>query len=157
MILDMAALQTVVDTARRAEQKVVFTNGCFDLLHLGHVRYLREARGFGDLLIVGLNSDASVRKLKGPNHPLIPAKERAEVLDALRYVDHVVIFEEDTPEMLIRAIRPDVHVKGGDYSGRPLPEEAAVRESGGQIRIAAKVPGRGTTQIIDAILERFSS
>lgn len=133
----------------RHGKKLVFTNGVFDILHAGHVRYLRQARALGDLLVIGLNSDASARALgKGPGRPVNTAEDRAEVLLALRSVDGVIPFDDATPERLIRALRPDVHVKGGDYSVEDLPEAAAVREYGGEVRILPFLEGRSTTEIL---------
>lgn len=133
----------------RHRKKLVFTNGVFDILHVGHVRYLAAARMLGDLLIVGVNSDDSVRRLgKGPNRPINGAEDRCEVLRALRSVDAVIPFEEDTPERLIRALKPEVHVKGGDYRIEDLPEAAVVAEYGGEVRILPLVPGRSTTEAL---------
>ena len=127
--------------------KVVFTNGCFDLLHVGHVRSLQFAQeqgGVAHCLIVGLNSDKSVRKLKGPSRPILPEMERAEILSALRYVDHVILFDEETPERLIKALRPDVLVKGADYKGRFI----AGRKWAGRVALAPLVKGISTTDIL---------
>ena len=138
----------------RGEGKtIVFTNGVFDLLHVGHIRYLREAKSYGDVLILGLNSDASVRRIKGPRRPIVPESERAEMLAALEYVDYVVIFEDDTPEALIRKVAPDVHVKGGDYSPDDLPEAPLVRALGGRVVVTALVNGKSTTITIGRVLE----
>jgi D-glycero-beta-D-manno-heptose 1-phosphate adenylyltransferase len=143
---------------RAAGRRVVFTNGAFDLLHVGHVRYLQAARALGDLLIVGLNDDASVRGYKGPTRPLVPAEERAELLAALACVDYVVLFSEPTATRLVAALEPDVYVKGGDYSasdagngGKPLPEAEAARAAGGEVVIVPFVPGRSTTGLIERI------
>lgn len=138
----------------RAEGKrLVLTNGCFDLLHVGHVRYLQAARSLGDALAVGLNSDASVRLLKGPGRPITPEDERAEILAALESVDYVTIFDEERATELVEAVRPAVYVKGGDYS--PDPDDAnfpvegpAVLRQGGEVRIVQYVPGRSTTEMI---------
>lgn len=111
-----------MDSPRGAGKRLVFTNGCFDLLHRGHVAYLQAARALGDALVVGLNSDASVRKLKGPGRPVVPQGDRAAVLRALRFVDAVVVFDEDTPARLMRELKPGVYVKGGDYRVEDLPE-----------------------------------
>ena len=136
----------------RTEQKtVVFTNGCFDILHSGHVRYLTAARELGDILIVGMNSDASVRKLKGDGRPVNPAADRAEVLLGLRAVDHVVIFNEDTAEELVRRLQPDIYVKGGDYSLDRLPESAIVAAYGGRTVLVPMVEGRSTTNVIQRL------
>lgn len=133
----------------RRDKKLVFTNGVFDILHAGHVRYLREARALGDLLIVGLNSDASVRRLgKGPNRPINGLADRMAVLSELRCVDAVVPFEEDTPEALIAALRPEIHVKGGDYRADDLPEAKIVRGYGGEVVILPLLEGRSTTNTL---------
>ncbi len=135
--------------ALREGKKLVFTNGVFDILHAGHVTYLSEARRHGDLLIVGLNSDASVRGLgKGPNRPINNAEDRALVLSALRFVDGVVSFDEATPERLIELLRPEVHVKGGDYRVQDLPEARIVLGYGGQVVILPLLEGRSTTAIL---------
>ena len=130
---------------RLAGQTVVFTNGCFDLLHPGHVRLLREAADLGDFLVVGLNSDASVRRLKGPSRPINPAEARAEVLSALEAVDAVTIFDEDTPLELITAIRPDVLVKGGDYRPDEVVGRPEVEAAGGRLVLIPLVEGHSTT------------
>ncbi len=154
-IIGAEELERVVRELREQGKSIVFTNGCFDLLHVGHVRYLAEAKGYGDVLIVGLNSDESVRRLKGPKRPIVPEGERAEMLAALESVDYVVIFEEDTPERLIRMIRPDVHVKGGDYRPDEVLEAPLVRELGGEVRIAQYVDGKSTTVMVQKIVERM--
>ena len=142
--------------ACRSGKGVVFTNGCFDLLHLGHIRYLRQARELGDLLVIGLNSDASTRRIKGPLRPLVPAEERAETLAALEFVDFVILFDDTTAEGLISLIKPDVYVKGGDYAeGKALPEADIVREYGGRVEILPIVEGRSTTNIVETILRRY--
>lgn len=132
-------------------QRIVFTNGCFDILHVGHVRYLGAARALGDCLVVGLNSDASVRRLKGPERPVNEEADRAEVLDALRAVDYVTIFDEPTAAELIEIIRPDVYVKGGDYTIATLPEEKIVRGYGGRVEFIDLVPERSTTRVIEKL------
>ena len=133
------------------QEGLVFTNGCFDILHAGHVRYLTAARELGDILIVGLNSDASVRKLKGEGRPVNPAADRAEVLAGLRAVDHVVVFDEDTAEELVRRLQPDIYVKGGDYSLDRLPESAIVAAYGGRTVLVPMVEGRSTTNVIQRL------
>jgi len=133
----------------RHRKKLVFTNGVFDILHAGHVRYLAQARLLGDLLVVGLNSDASARALgKGPGRPINNEEDRAEVLLALRAVDAVIPFDEPTPERLIRALRPEVHVKGGDYRVEDLPEAKIVGGYGGEVRILPLLEGRSTSEIL---------
>ena len=127
---------------------MVFTNGCFDILHAGHVRYLTEAKKLGDVLVVGLNSDESVRKLKGAGRPVNSEEDRAEVLAGLRAVDHVVVFTEDTAEEMVRQLQPDVYVKGGDYSLERLPESAIVASYGGRTVLVPMVEGRSTSNVI---------
>lgn len=133
----------------RTGRKLVFTNGVFDVLHAGHVRYLAEARGLGDLLIVGVNSDVSARQLgKGPGRPVNSLEDRAAVLAALRHVDAVVSFDETTPEKLIALLKPEIHVKGGDYVAEDLPETAVVRSYGGEVVILPTLEGRSTSSIL---------
>ncbi len=136
----------------RGGKKLVFTNGVFDVLHAGHVRYLRHARSLGDMLIVGLNSDASVRSLgKGPNRPINPLDDRVEVLSELRCVDAVVPFEETTPARLIEVLRPEMHVKGGDYTIESISEAKIVTSYGGEVVIVPLLKGRSTTAILKRI------
>ncbi len=141
----------LVRTWREQGDVVVFTNGCFDLLHTGHVRYLRAALSKGDRLVVGLNSDRSVRELKGPARPITPEAERAEVLAALRCVDAVLIFDEATATDTILALRPDVYAKGGDYTPETLPESPAARDVGAAIEILPFHEGRSTSALIETI------
>ena len=136
---------------REAGGRVVFTNGCFDLLHPGHVLYLRAARSLGDALVVGLNSDASVKRLKGPARPVVPEIDRAAVLEALESVDAVVVFAEDTPIRLMRELEPAVYVKGGDYRIEDLPEVEVAREFGAVVRIISFEPGYSTSALIEKI------
>jgi len=138
--------------ARERGWKVVFTNGCFDLLHLGHVRYLETARTLGDLLVVGVNSDASVRRLgKDPSRPVVPEGDRAQILAALACVDIVVVFAEDTPLALIQHLRPDVLVKGGDYTLETIVGRKEVQSWGGSVQTIPLIPGRSTTELLEAI------
>ncbi len=143
------------EALRAQNQRVVFTNGCFDVLHAGHVTYLAWAREQGDALIVGLNSDASVRRIKGENRPIVPFEERARVLCALRSVDAVVGFEERTPETILDRLHPDVHVKSAQYREDELPERSVVLRNGGEIRLAPHVPGASTTDTIARIVQRY--
>ena len=136
-------------------KRVVLANGCFDLLHVGHVRYLAAARALGDVLFVGLNSDAAVARIKGPGRPLMPAAERLELLEALRAVDHVVVFDEDTADRLGGLVRPDIHAKGTDYTEATVPEAAAVRTAGGRVAIVGDPKGHATRDVIARIRERF--
>jgi D-glycero-beta-D-manno-heptose 1-phosphate adenylyltransferase len=134
-------------------QRLVFTNGCFDILHVGHIRYLAAAKELGDVLVVGLNSDESVRQLKGPDRPINSEADRAEILAALSAVDHVVIFQELRVSRLVTLLKPDLYVKGGDYSVDSLDrgEVDALRSVGAEITIVPLVPGRSTTRLINAI------
>ena len=134
-----------------AGKKIVFTNGCFDIIHVGHVRYLTTAKNFGDVLIVGLNTDESVRKLKGSSRPFNNQDDRAEVLLGLKAVDHVIFFGEQTAENLIAELQPDIYVKGGDYTLETLPEAKIVQSYGGRIELVNLVAGKSTTNIIEKI------
>jgi rfaE bifunctional protein nucleotidyltransferase chain/domain len=154
-VLDLEGARTTAEAARAAGRRVVLANGCFDLLHVGHVRYLEDARALGDLLIVGVNGDAAVRRLKGPGRPLMPAAERAEVLAALRAVDHVVVFDDDTADALVALVRPAVHAKGTDYTPDSVPERTAVLAAGGQVAIAGDAKAHSTRDVIAEILARF--
>ena len=160
-IQSLPALLAVREGLRAAGRQVVFTNGHFELLHPGHVRYLQQARSLGDCLVVGLNDDAATRRLKGPGRPLLSEEARAEVLAALACVDYVVVFGEDTAEQLVRALRPEVYVKGGDYApeagGKPLPEAAIVRAYGGRVALVPLVSGYSTTALIREIVSRFGA
>ena len=139
---------------RAQGRKLVFTNGCFDLLHVGHVRYLNQARALGDALVVAINSDRSVRENKGEGRPLVPEAERAEVLSALACVDYVTIFDEATPQSVIDAIVPDVLVKGADWGLSEIVGRETVEKAGGVVRNITLVPGRSTTSIVARVLER---
>jgi rfaE bifunctional protein nucleotidyltransferase chain/domain len=145
------AIPPRISELREAGGRVVFSNGCFDLLHPGHVSYLRVARSLGDALVVGLNSDASVRRLKGPPRPVVPEKDRATMLAALESVDAVVIFAEDTPVRLIRELKPAVYVKGGDYRIEDLPEANVAADIETEIRIIPFEPGYSTSALIERI------
>jgi|SRR5215471_6168930 len=142
---------------RREGKQVVFTNGCFDLLHPGHIRYLQAARRLGDVLIVGINSDRSVRQIKGEGRPIMDQRERAEVLSALEAVDHVTVFDEDTPRELIQALSPDVLVKGGDWPLSQIVGREEVEAAGGRVISLPYVEGSSTTEIIQRIVESFGS
>ncbi len=149
---------------RATGKKVVLTNGVFDLIHIGHVQYLQVAKALGDVLVLGLNSDSSVRQLKGPLRPLVPQQERAALMLALRPVDYVTIFEELTAEALVQTIAPDVYVKGGDYKigeatgdgeGKFLPEAAIVQAYGGQVSLIPFLPGHSTSELIAKIVNLY--
>lgn len=156
-LLDAEAAVAWREEQRVASRRVVFTNGCFDVLHAGHAEYLAWARTQGDVLVVGLNDDDSVRRLKGPARPILPFAERARLLCALRSVDAVVGFVEDTPEVLLDRIRPDVHVKSTQYREEELPERTVVLQHGGVIRMAPHHSGISTTETIARIIARYSS
>jgi rfaE bifunctional protein nucleotidyltransferase chain/domain len=139
---------------RTRKRTVVWTNGVFDVLHVGHLHSLREARRHGDVLVVGVNSDASVRANKGPTRPIFPQAERVEMLAALEIVDAIHVFDDSTPERILEAVQPDVHVKGADYAppnGKPIPEAEIVRAYGGRIEFVPLVPGRSSTDTIDRL------
>lgn len=154
---DAATLAARVDLHRRQGRRIVLTNGCFDILHRGHVSYLNRARRLGDVLVVGVNSDAGVRRLKGEGRPVNALEDRVQVLAGLSSVDHVVAFDEDTPERLVEALRPDVFVKGGDYTIDMLPEAAAVERLGGVVEILPYERDRSTTSLIARIRSQASS
>ena len=135
-----------------ADKSMVFTNGCFDILHVGHTRYLREAAELGNFLVVGLNTDASVRTLKGPKRPIVPEMERAEMLCQLEVVDAVVLFDEETPYELIDALRPKILVKGGDWATDQIIGSDVVINSGGIVKSLSLIDGRSTTNIIEKVL-----
>ena len=145
------------DAQRQAGRRIVLANGVFDLLHVGHVRYLGAARALGDVLVVALNSDASVRRLKGQGRPIMSAAERAELVGALRPVDAVVVFEEDTVDRVVGVLRPDVQAKGTDYTEATVPERAAVLAAGGRVAIAGDPKDHSTRDLIRAIVERFGA
>ena len=145
---DVATLTARLAPLRARSVRIVFTNGCFDLLHPGHVRYLAGARALGDALVVGLNSDESVRRLKGPDRPILRCPERAEVLAGLTAVDHLIVFGEDTPRDLVAALRPDVLVKGADWAADEIAGAAEVRAAGGRVERIDLVPGVSTTELI---------
>jgi D-beta-D-heptose 7-phosphate kinase/D-beta-D-heptose 1-phosphate adenosyltransferase len=150
-VLTPAQAAAVVAQARAAGRRIVFTNGVFDLLHPGHVRYLHDARTLGDLLVIGLNADASVRRNKGPGRPINPQDERAEVLAALACVDAVVIFEEDTPADIIRLVQPDVLVKGADWAADAIVGRDTVESRGGRVVRLPVAQGHSTTAIVERV------
>lgn len=154
-LLTLEDAEALAGRLRSQGARLVLANGCFDLLHVGHLRYLQGARSLGDVLFVGLNGDDSVRKVKGPGRPLIPELERAELLSALACVDHVVIFHEETAESLIRRLRPHVHAKGTDYAAESVPEVEAVKASGGQVAIVGDPKRHATRDLITLVVDRF--
>lgn len=148
-------LAILLERERQQRKRIVFTNGCFDLLHVGHVKYLQKARNLGDLLVLGLNSDASIQRLKGPKRPLIGEEERSHLMAALKCIDYVVVFDEDTPLELISTLRPEILVKGGDYSPEGVVGKELVESYGGRVEIIPFVDGKSTTNFIETILERY--
>jgi rfaE bifunctional protein nucleotidyltransferase chain/domain len=155
-IKSRTAIKAFVERVKRDDKKVVFTNGCFDILHQGHVRYLSEAKSCGNCLIVGLNSDRSTRSIKGEHRPLIPEGARAELLAALCFVDGVVIFDEDTPLEIIRYLQPQVLVKGADWAEEDMVGAEIVKKTGGEVRRIPLTPGISTSDIIHRIATLFS-
>ena len=155
MISDLKTLLHERRGWKAAGKAVVFTNGCFDLLHPGHVSLLERARAEGDVLVVGVNSDASVRSYKAPNRPIVPQAERAELIAGLACVDYVVVFGEPTAERLLAAVRPEVYVKGADYASKPLPERPVVEAYGGQVVLVELEAGHSTTDLVAEIVRRF--
>lgn len=155
-IVDLSEMLAIRSELRHHGQRIVFTNGVFDLLHRGHVEYLQKARALGDILIVGINTDASVRRLKGEARPLVPLDDRAFILAALECVDYVVPFAEDTPEKVIRALLPDVLVKGADYQIEEIVGHDVVLASGGKVERIPLSPGRATSDLIAKVLERYN-
>lgn len=151
MLIERNLVENFCEELRRQGKKIVFTNGCFDILHAGHVRYLTAAKSLGDVLIVGLNTDESVRALKGESRPVNNQKDRAEVLLGLKAVDYVTFFGERTAENLIAEVKPDIYAKGGDYTLETLPEAKIVQSYGGKVEFIQLVEGKSTTNIINAI------
>ena len=147
----LESVRARVQEARRAGRRVAFANGCFDVLHVGHVRYLEGARAEADVLVVGVNGDSSVRRLKGEGRPVMPAGDRALLVAALRAVDHVVVFEEDDVTRLLRTLRPDVHCKGTDYTPETVPEKDVVRSYGGRVAIVGDPKDHDTRALLARI------
>lgn len=150
-VLERNRLVARVSIERRKGARIVLANGCFDLFHVGHIRYLAGARALGEVLVVGINADEQVRKLKGGNRPFIPERERAEIVSALKFVDYVTIFPEPTVAELIRAIRPDFHAKGTDYTPDTVPEREIVREMGGKTVIVGDPKDHSSTDLIQLV------
>ncbi len=156
MIVSKEDLLEILKTLRQ-EKKIVFTNGCFDILHAGHAQYLQKAKSFGDILVVGLNSDLSIRKIKGPKRPIIPQEMRAYLLDQLKPVDYVVIFDEETPENLIKAIKPHVLVKGADWAIENIVGAEFVLSYGGRVERVSFEFDISTSRIIQKVLENYAN
>ena len=150
-VLERNRLVARVSIERRKGASIVLANGCFDLFHVGHIRYLAGAKALGDVLIVGINSDEQVRRLKGANRPFMPERERAEIVSALKFVDYVTIFDEPTVTELIRTVRPDFHAKGTDYTTETVPEREIVREYGGRVAIVGDPKDHSSTDLIQLV------
>lgn len=150
-LIEKENLDNIIKKLKSENKKIVFTNGCFDIIHAGHVRYLKESKKFGDILIVGLNSDISVKKIKGESRPINPEMDRAEVLAGLEAVNYIVLFDETSPVKLLEEIKPDIYTKGADYTVETLPEAKTVLSYGGKIEFIKFLEGRSTTKIIDKI------
>ena len=148
-------LLRIVNDLKAKGKRIVFTNGCFDLLHIGHVRYLEEAKARGDVLVVGVNSDSSVRKLKGPKRPILPEEERAEILSGLGCVDYVTLFEERDPLKLITSLQPNVLAKGGDWTKEQIVGREVLERLGGKVVIISFVKGASTSTLIETILKKY--
>ena len=153
-IKNLGELVEIVEVLKKEGKKIVFTNGCFDLLHIGHVRCFRDSKKLGDVLIVAINSDRSVRSIKSPTRPIIPQDERAEIMSALKSVDYVIIFDQHDPLQIITSIRPDILVKGGDWDLDTIVGRDVVESYGGKVFALPLVPGVSTTQIINKICEK---
>jgi rfaE bifunctional protein nucleotidyltransferase chain/domain len=156
-ILDRTILREKMDVLRKDGKKIAFTNGCFDILHVGHVRYLREARKTADVLVLALNSDSSVRSIKGEKRPLVPEAERAEVLAALEFIDFITIFPESTPLELINYLKPDILIKGGDWPEEKIVGREEVKKWGGRVVLIPEVKGKSTTNIVEKIKSVYGS
>ena len=150
-VLNREEASKLIEDLKKQGKQVVFTNGCFDILHVGHMTYLEEAKEFGDYLFVGVNSDESVKRLKGPTRPINSEDDRAELLAGLKAVDYTVIFTEDTPVELIGELKPSIHVKGGDYKKDDLPETKVVESYGGRVEIVSLVEGKSTSNVVKKI------
>jgi len=156
-IKDLKELKKAIDFHKKKDKKIVFTNGCYDLIHIGHLRCFREGKRLGDILIVALNSDRSVRSIKGPPRPIIPQEERAEIVSSLESVDYVTIFDQDDPLDIIASVKPDILVKGGDWNLNTIVGREIVESYGGKVFALPLVKGVSTTQIIKNIASQYSS
>ena len=154
-IKKIGEMKSIVARLKARGKKVVFTNGCFDILHVGHIRYLRRARKHGDILIVGMNTDRSVKQIKGEKRPIVPEKERAEVLSALEFVDYVVLFDDPDPLALIESLRPSVLVKGADWPKEKIVGREAVEKTGGKVIRVPLVPGASSSGVIEKVIKAY--
>ena len=156
-ILERNTLKNKLEVLRKEGKKIAFTNGCFDIIHVGHVRYLREAKKTADVLVLALNSDSSVRKIKGDKRPLVGEEERAEILAAFEFIDFITIFEELTPLELINYLKPDVLIKGGDWPEEKIIGREEIKKWGGRVAIIPEVTGKSTTSIVEKIKKMYCS
>ncbi|MEN3046410.1 MAG: D-glycero-beta-D-manno-heptose 1-phosphate adenylyltransferase [Candidatus Hydrothermales bacterium] len=156
MIVDLKTLKKILKSLRKENKKIVFTNGCFDLIHAGHIELLKKAKKKGDVLIVGLNSDSSIKKIKGDKRPIVNEKDRAKILDSIKYVDYVIFFNEKTPYRLIKEIKPDVLVKGADYKIDEVVGGDIVLKRGGEVFLVPLVKGKSTSNLIKKILSLYA-
>lgn len=156
-IKDLKELKKAIDFHKKKDEKIVFTNGCYDLIHIGHLRCFREGKRLGDILIVALNSDRSVMSIKGPPRPIIPQEERAEIVSSLESVDYVTIFDQDDPLDIITSVKPDILLKGGDWNLNTIVGREVVESYGGKVFALPLVKGVSTTQIIKTIASQYSS
>ncbi|NWF55423.1 MAG: D-glycero-beta-D-manno-heptose 1-phosphate adenylyltransferase [Syntrophaceae bacterium] len=154
-IKNIKEIKSIVGRLKGLKKKVVFTNGCFDILHVGHIRYLKKARSLGDILVVGLNTDRSVREIKGEKRPIVPQDERAEVLSTLEFVDYVVLFDDPDPLSLIKEIKPNLLVKGADWTKDKIIGRDVVERAGGRVARVPLVPGASSTGVIEKILQAY--
>jgi D-beta-D-heptose 7-phosphate kinase/D-beta-D-heptose 1-phosphate adenosyltransferase len=154
-IKERKTLLRIIKNLKTKGKRIIFTNGCFDLLHIGHIRYLEEAKALGDVLVVGVNSDSSVRKLKGPQRPILPEEERTEILSGLGCVDYITLFDEIDPLKLITSLQPNVLVKGGDWTKEQTVGREVVERSGGEVVILPFVQGASTSNLIETILKKY--
>jgi D-glycero-beta-D-manno-heptose 1-phosphate adenylyltransferase len=155
-VIKLHELKHLIDRQKKTGKKIVFANGCFDVLHVGHVRYLNEAKALGDVLVVGLNSDSSVRKLKGDGRPILDQEARSTILSALESVDHIVIFDDDTVDRLLTELKPHLHCKGSDYTPDTIPERDTVKKYGGSNSITGGEKVQSTRWLFEEIKRRFS-
>jgi len=154
-IKTLARMKVIIPRLKAEGKKVVFTNGCFDILHVGHIRYLKKAKSLGDILIIGMNTDRSVKSFKGEKRPIVPENERAEVLSALEFVDYVVLFDEPDPLRLIETLKPDVLVKGADWAKEKIIGREIVENAGGRVVRVPMVPGASSTGVIERIIKVY--
>ncbi len=156
-VYSLFELKNIIEKEKKRGKKIVLANGCFDLIHVGHIRYLKEAKNKGDILVVALNSDESVRKIKGSGRPLLKERERAEIISSFYFVDYVTIFSEINVEKVLLSLKPDIHAKGSDYTPETVPEKDVVKNYGGKIEITGGPKLKSTSQIIKEIKRKFSN